>query len=82
MSEHFTPVCDIHNYPTRFRVKLNTNLDSSILTDSKRYTFQLSKGLALNHLPIVGVPCGTAWLNISGIPEHNILLNLGSRNIF
>jgi len=41
-----------------------------------------SRGLALNHLPIVGVPYGTLCLNISGIPVHYILLNLGSRNIF
>jgi len=48
MSEHFTPGSDIHNYPTRFRVKLNTNLDRSILTYSKMNTVSVVKGFGIN----------------------------------
>ena len=81
MNEHFTSVSDIHNYPIRFRVKLNTYLDRSILTDSKRYTVPVVKGFGIKSFAYSGCTLWNICLNISGIPEHHILLNLGSRNI-
>lgn len=64
MSEHFTPVSDIHNYPTRFRVKLNTNLDRSILTDSKRYTVPVVKGFGIKSFAYSGC---TLW---NSLPQY------------
>ena len=46
LSEHFTPVIDVHNYPTRFRVKAGSNSDHMgyPMLDSKRYAVPIAKG--------------------------------------
>jgi len=43
MSEHIAPDSNIHNYPTMFRIKLNTNLNRRVLTDNKRYAVAVVK---------------------------------------
>ena len=52
LSEHFTPINTVHDYPTRFRAKANASLDGTgfSMSDSKRYALPVVKGFGKKNI--------------------------------
>ena len=67
MSEHFTTASSVHNYPTRFRSKIedsSSNLSDMALSDSKRFAVPKVKGFGMKTFAYKGC---TLW---NSLPQH------------